>query len=507
MDTWSRGVRQLIVSLAAVAAVTILYVRWLHVSNAATVSTTFLLIVLIVATWAPFWVAALTSVVAMLCFNFFFLPPVGTWTIADPQNWIALFAFLIVSLIASNLSAAARAQTSKAMARRDELARLFDLSRDVLLMTDSHEAMEMLARAIARRFDIAAVTIALPRGHEWDLSHAGGRPRDLNPRRLSEAFAAAEATLEFDAHLRTYAGHTTLAADGETVRLVPLRSGTRPIGLLATVGREIEPGMLDALGGIVAMAIERVWLLEERKSAALTRQSEQLKSALLASLAHDLRTPLTAIRVAASNTKASWLTPEARLEQSDVILKEVERLTRLFDNILDMARIDAGGVARERRWTHASEIIAAALDQLDQSLARSRVHVQIDSELTVEVDPRLTAASLAHVLENAAAYSPAESPIDVHASVTDEGLKLEVRDHGPGIEPADLPRIFERFYRGSGSKTQVSGIGMGLSIARGLLAVQQGRIWVENCHDGGARFTIVVPAPTRAVAANPLSPA
>ena len=129
--------------IGAVAAVTFVYVRWLHVSNAATVSTTFLLIVLVVAATSRLWVAVVTSVVAMLCFNFFFLPPVGTLTIADPQNWVALFAFLAVSLVASNLSAVARARTQEALGRRDELARLFDLSRDVLVITDSREAISV----------------------------------------------------------------------------------------------------------------------------------------------------------------------------------------------------------------------------------------------------------------------------------------------------------------------------------------------------------------------------
>lgn len=489
----SDGVR-LGAGVAAVAAVTLIYVRWLHVSNVATVSTTFLLIVLVVAATSRLWIAVITSVVAMLCFNFFFLPPAGTLTIADPHNWVALFAFLAVSLVASNLSAVARARTEEAVGRRDELARLFDLSRDVLVITESREAISMLARAIARRFDLEYVAIALPRSTEWDVFEAGAVTIAMDTRQLSAAFATAQTTLEFDAYARTYAGHRTIEIEGRTIRIVPLRVGTKPIGLLAATGRPIEAGTLDTLGGVVAIAIERVQFLEERKAGELTRQSEELKTALLASLGHDLRTPLTAIRVAATNLQAPSLTADDRLEQSDLILAEIERLTRLFQNILEMARIDAGAIATEARWSHPSEIIAAARDQVEQTLRPHTLDVRVNPDMPVRLDPRLTATALAHVLENAAQYAPADSAIDVHVSVTDEGLVIAVRDRGPGIAPADLPHLFERFYRGDAARTRTSGTGMGLWIARHLLAMEHGRIWAENCPDGGAQFTMVVPA-------------
>src|SRR6185295_6299248 len=187
---------------AALAAATLVLATWLHVTNAAIVSTTFLLVVLIVAALSRLWIAVATSCAAMLCLNFFFLPPVGTFRIADPQNWVVLFVFLAVSLVASNLSAVARARTQEAVGRRDELARLFDLSRDVLLMTDSREALSTLARAVARRFDLEFVAIAVPRGNDWDAYQAGAEAIELDRRELSSAFAAAQVSLEFDAYAR-----------------------------------------------------------------------------------------------------------------------------------------------------------------------------------------------------------------------------------------------------------------------------------------------------------------
>jgi two-component system sensor histidine kinase KdpD len=352
-----RDWRQLIVALCAVGLISITYLRWLPVTNATIVALTYLLVVLLVAASSHLWVAVITSCVAMALFNFFFLPPVGTWRIADPENWVALVAFLTVSLVGSRLSAAAR-------------------------------------------------------------------------------------------------------------------------------DRE-------------AIAIERAQFLEERKGAELARQGEELKSALLASLAHDLRTPLTAIRVAASNLQGTWLTGEQRREQSDLVLAEVERLTRLFQNILEMARIDAGAIAAEQQWVHPSQIVEAARGLVDHTLGRHPVVLETDSDRLVRLDPRLTASALAHLLENAAQYAPVGSKITVSTRVTAEELYVVVRDQGPGISSADLPHLFERFYRGGGARGRRSGTGMGLSIARGLLAAERGRIWAENCADGGAQFSITVPVTSK----------
>jgi two-component system sensor histidine kinase KdpD len=491
---------QLVLALGTIGLVTLVYTRWWEVSNAATVSTTFLLVVLVVATTCSLPVAIATSIVAMLTFNFFFLPPLGTFTIADPQNWVALTAFLAVSLVASHLSSVARARTAEAVVRRDELARLFDLSRDVMVMTDSPKALETLARSILRRFDLEFVAIALPEGEGWRLSEAGVPSIAVDTREIASAFAAAQVTLEFDARSRTYAGHRTVSVGGRLIRLVPLRVGAKPVGVLATTGRPVEVGTLDALAGVVAIAIERTQLLGERKAAELTRQSEELKTALLASLGHDLRTPLTAIRLAANNLKGEWLSPEERREQGDLVLGEVERLSRLFQNVLEMARIDAGAVSAEARWTHPSEIIAAARDQVAEALRAHTIRVEIKDDVPVRLDPRITATALAHLLENAAQYSPKGSSIKVVARLGVEGLELTIADSGPGIAAADLPRLFERFYRGTAGTARASGTGLGLWIARGLLASENGRLWAENRPEGGAQFTIAVPAAMQSAA-------
>ncbi len=486
-----------LLGMAGIAILALVFRVWPEVSNEVTVALSFLIVVLLVAATARLWVAVTTSLMAMMVFNFFFLPPVGTLTIADPKNWIALFAFLAVSLVGSRLSSVARERTQEAVARRDELGRLFDLSRDVLLITESREANARLAGFVSRRFDLDFAAICLPHAGEWIVFQAGPRELTLDERDLSAAFAGVDEVRVSAPDGRSDALHRVLHVGADEVHVVPLRLGTKPIGLLAVAGRPVEPGTFDALAGLAALAIERAQFLDERKEAELARQSEELKSALLASLGHDLRTPLTAIRVAAGNLQATWPSEQERREQSEIILAEVDQLTRLFQNILEMARIDAGAITEDMRWVAPSEIVEAARSRVEHALRGRAVDLHGDADRLVRLDPRLTAAALSHLLENAAQYSPAGSPIDVRAGVGGEGLTIAVRDRGRGIPAPDLPHVFERFYRGANARHGRSGTGMGLAIAKGMLAVERGRISVENCADGGVRFTMAVPAEVR----------
>lgn len=350
------------VSVAAIALVTaILHATALRAPTI--VAMGYLLVLLFIAAAVELWIAVAASICAVLCFNFFFLPPVGTLTIADPQNWAALIAFLIVSVAASQLSASARARAREAL----------------------------------------------------------------------------------------------------------------------------------------ALAQERSRYLEQRRGAELAQQRAELSSALLASLSHDLRTPLTAIRTAVSNLDSAALSEEQHREQARVAVAELERLTHLFDEILDMARIDAGSVQPRRFWTTPAEIVEAAVSHAAAALDGRDVAVDACEDTEIEVDPRLASAALGHVLENAARYAP-EGPIAIRGWTDDQGLRLDVRDCGPGLQPSELERLFEPFYRGELVRGRVAGTGMGLAITRGLLAADRGRVWAENVTPRGACFSIAVPAPTRQIA-------
>ena len=267
----------------------------------------------------------------------FFLPPIGTFTIADPQNWIALFAFLTVAVIASNLSAAAKGREREAIARSNEVTRLFDLTRVVLLTTDTATAMETLARQVARRFELSKVAIALPADDGWSIYQGGTSDVAIDVDVLNTALAKARGTLEFDARQRAYGGHVRIGDAQTGVTIVPLRHGVKAMGLLAAVAPDLDLGTLDALGGVVAIAIERTQFLGERDAAELVRQKADLAATLLASLSHDLKTPLTAVRVAVENLRGD-LAPGDRKAQADLAAAELARLSRLFQDILDMAR-------------------------------------------------------------------------------------------------------------------------------------------------------------------------
>ena len=477
--------RDLLAAFVAVVAILVVALA-LHAvlarPNATIGALLLLMIVLVTATRARFRAAAAVSLTAMLAFNFFFLPPVQTFTIADPQNWVALFVFLAVATVGSELSSAARQQAHEAEARRREVSRLFELSRDILRTGDGENSRTDLARHVAGRFGLASSAICIRDGEGWTVFEGGSRPVNPSAAMLDRAF-------------RGVIAGKSLPADAapDPVAWSPLRLGARPVGLLVTDRRGVDSGTLDAVSGLVALAIERSDFLREREAAERLAERAELASALLASIGHDLRTPLTAIRTAVANLHDAG-TDADRRAQASLALAGIDRLSRLVADILDMARIDASAVTAAREWVTAADIIDAAVAQIGSALDGRTLQVTADEAMLVHVDPRLTSSALVHLLENAARYG-GDGPVDVQGRA-EGGLTLTVRDHGPGLAPADLERVFDRFYRGR-SEGDGAGIGMGLAIARGLLAAEGGRVSAANAGGGGAVFTIWIPAPVR----------
>jgi two-component system sensor histidine kinase KdpD len=494
--SWRRDTLATIGGSFAIAAITVMLRAVQEQPNPTIAALLFVLVVLATATSAHLRVSIGISVAAMLVFNFFLLPPFYTLTIADPQNWVALFVFVVVAVIASQLSAAVRQRASEAEARKQEVTRLFDLSRDILLTTDSERAIADVARYVARRFELAAIAICLPTAAGWDVHQGGERSVDPTREQLDHALARLRGPLEYDARQRAYGGHAVVGDHGAEATLVPLRLGTKPVGMLATQGGQLDLGTLDALGGVVAIAIERAHFLAERKKAETLSQRADLASALLASFSHDLRTPVTSVRVAVTNLQDVTLGPEERQAQAQLALQELDRLTRLFQDILDMARIDAAAVNPDRQWVSPADIVDAAVAHVAPVIAEHALQIDADGLTEIQVDPRLTSTALAHVLENAGRYSPNGAAISVRAWTESDGAHFVVRDHGPGLDPSDVDHLFEPFYRGPKTR-HATGTGLGLAITRGLLAAEEGRIWCENVPDGGAQFTIMVPASVR----------
>lgn len=247
-------------------------------------------------------------------------------------------------------------------------------------------------------------------------------------------------------------------------------------------------------------AEESLVLQRQRDEAEIGRRSAEAKSTLVASLSHDVKTPLTAITIAVGNLEATGLSLEQRHEQMQIVRAELDRLTRLFAHVIDMASVEAAAMKPEAEWVAPADIVEAARQQVAQRLASRPVIVTGETDgYLVHVDPRLTSSALAHVLENAAVYSPADAAVSVDVAIEDEHLRIAVRDRGPGLAASEVDRVFDRFYRGSAGGSAFSS-GMGLAITRGLLALQGGTVAAANAPGGGAVFTLLLPAAARPLA-------
>jgi two-component system sensor histidine kinase KdpD len=333
--------------------------RSIGLTNVTTVALSLLLVVLAAATVWGLLESLVASFVAAACFNYFFLPPVGTWTIADAENWIALFTFLVVSIVASQLSERVRRQAREALAQQEEKARLAE---------------------IAQR-------------------------------------------------------------------------------------------------------------------AELVRKSEEFKSTLLDALAHELKTPLTSLKAAVSALRGTSATSESARELLAILEEETDRLNRLVSEVLHMARTEAGKLRLNRAPCRAEKLIAGALAAMRRALDGRKVDVRVAAEMpAVSADADLLLTALRHLLDNATKYSPAGTPIEVAAERSEQQILFRIVDHGPGLSEAEQSRVFERFYRGPRAEKTSSGMGMGLAIAREIVAAHGGRIWVESPPGQGCSFTLTIPA-------------
>lgn len=479
-----------LVPLAGVAAVTLCYKVLVTGVNATTVALSFLLVVLLTATARGLGPAILASLAGMLCFNFFFLPPVGTFVVHDAQNWVALFVFLATGIIAGQLSSAVRRRAREAEHSREQVWKLYQLSRAIIITPDPEAAVSTVSRQVREIFEIPDCEVLVP-NESRRLDESLARYASLHPaasaERLREVFEKGESRIDPGSD-RTYA---------------PLKVGVRVTGVLCLSAGSLEEATIEAISGLVALALERARFLKELSRTEALRQSDQLKSALLASVSHDLRTPLTSIRAAVDNlleTDLNWDTTALR-EFHSIIREEVTRLTHRVQNLLEMARIEAGELHPVREWGTIAEIMDAVLDRCSAEISNHRLKIDCPkSLLLVKVDSRLLASVLSNLLENAAQYSPTQSEITVRAAVHGATLRLSVEDQGPGIPAHELSHVFDKFYRGASRSVKGrDGTGMGLAIARGMIEAHGGQIWAESPSGKGTTFTLALPVETRAV--------
>jgi two-component system sensor histidine kinase KdpD len=465
-----RKVGQALASVAGIGAIAVAC-KTLPV-NATAVSLSFLLFVLVIASKWGLTPAIVASLTATLLFNFLFLPPFFTLTIADPQNWIALAAFLITAVIASELSNRAKKQAVAADDQRREVERLYGLSRAVLLDAGENAASR-IAQQIAGAFGFEGVVF-------YDLSarkrySAGPQDLDIPDERLE----VVQDTVELP--------------DGS--RATSVRLGNKAVGVLAIRG-EIGKPAIEAIASLVAITVERAASQEMAGQARAARKSEELKSSILDALAHEFKTPLTSIKAASTALLSrAALQNESHRELLTIIDEEADRLTNLVTEAIQASHIEAGRIKLERQPTDIAGLMGSVVEQLKPRLDGRRVDVETSGEIPqVLVDRELMELAVRQLIDNALKYSRPGTPITLYAKAAAGAVQLSVKDSGPGIASHEQQRIFEKFYRGEAIRNQLPGTGVGLNIVKDIVTAHSGTIRVQSVPNLGTIFTIELPA-------------
>ena len=461
-----------------VVCVTFLFSQLVPV-NASTVGFFFLLVVLATATASGFGAGSIVSIAATLCYNYFFLPPVGGFTIADPENWVALFTFLLTSLVASHLSDKARKEAEDAKSSQQETERLYALSRAILLTDAGRPIGPQAAQSIAQIFESPAVAIL---DGKTNSTYRGGP---------SELEGTAE---ELDTRLHEVLRLGTPFTSPQ-FNIWPIALGAKPIGALAMIGMTASDGALQSILNLVAIALERVRTGEAASKAEAARQSEEFKSTLLDAIAHEFKTPLTSIKAAATGLRiVDTALPEGQSELVSIIEEEADRLSQLVTEATRMSEIDAGKVTLKRVTMAPADIVEAAKASF-AAAGEERIHMATAAvPFAVVVDHDLTVLALRQLLDNALKYSePGAAVICRIEQAADKRTVIRVVDSGPGIPEQDRERVFEKFYRRPGVRNRVPGTGLGLHIAREIARIQGGDLWVEPAATGGSEFCLALP--------------
>jgi len=464
------------VSLAVVAGIIGFYRHVLHV-NQTTVALSFLLAILAVSAVWGMAVSVFMSVVAMLSFNYFFLPPVGTFTVTDPQNWVALLAFLLTSITGSQLSSRIRKEADEAHQRRREVERLYRFSRQLLGEGNVIQLMNAIPDYIVESFEVGAAELFLPQKDKFYRSGFGAA--HLDEEKMKVAFLHDE--LNLDAEHAEY--------------FVPVRLGVRPIGSLGISGAQLSRQSLEAVGTLVAIAIERARAVEQLGQTEAERRGERLKSALLDSITHDFRTPLTSMKASVSSLLSGSNSDSAQArELLTIIDEECDRLNHLVEEAGEMAKLEAGELTLDLAPVRVDEIIEAALAHCKSALAGRQVDLRLNPNLpAVRADLERAKEALVQLIDNANLYSPTEQPITITAELTGDTVTTSVSDRGPGIDDFEQTMIFDKFYRGKDQRYLVRGTGMGLPIAKAIIAAQQGNMSVTSQLGHGSVFSFTLP--------------
>jgi len=470
----------------ATAILTTFVLAWLH-ANSTTAGMVFLVLVVWSASLAGI---ALSLYMAALCaffFDYYFLPPVHTFQLAGAQAWVEMISFALGCLVVSRLAERARQQTLQAEQRQADVERLYALSQEMMLFEDAAKLIRSLPELINRIFALDGVILYVSEQDRF-YSSIGEVPASIR------------------AHLQSL-------TEGLSPTLVPLADyhttalmlGIRAVGALAWQPESLSREVSAAISAQVAIAVARSIAIETTARVEAAREGERLRTALIDSLTHELRTPLTSIRAASTTlVEGDGLDEAARLDMAHIIDEEAARLDLLIGDAVEMAEIDANVVKVKMSPQNPRALLDQAVEESRKALGSRRVSIEVKDESRAEknasaqnepawFDPHLLGRVLRHLLENVAAHTPPGSRVALTSARSEDRLEFCVEDNGPGIDPQDLPLIFEKFYRGKRSSGQCKGSGMGLAITRAILKAHNGGIDASNIPGGGARFCFWVP--------------
>jgi two-component system, OmpR family, sensor histidine kinase KdpD len=474
-----RRALRFLASLAGVALVTFAGYRLLPV-NATTIGFAYLLLVLIIASVWGFFEASVASITATLTFNFFFLPPVGRFTIADPQNWVALFSFLTTALIASRLSGEVKRRALDAVERKQDLERLYTFSRAILLIDHTEPFPKQLARKLAEIFELSAVV--------------------LYERRAEEFYRAGP--LDFDGledQLRDAALQGTCFTDAQRNRVITaVRLGSEPIAGLALQGAQMPDAVLQGIANLVAIGLERAHAQDLSSQIEAARRSEELRTTLLDAMAHEFKTPLTSIMAATTSLLANPDQPaKSKAELVMIADEEARHLNELIEDAVEMGRLDTADIQLHMETSNVGELVREVVASMHNVIDGRPLNVVCDEQpIAAPVDRRLVKLAIKQLLDNALKYSPPDTPVTVRVH-NGSGVTVTVTDCGKGIPAQEQTRIFERLYRSPSVQNQIPGSGLGLSIAQNIVKAHHGELAVAS-RPGETTFRLTFPADKKA---------
>lgn len=449
----------LLAAVASVAAITAANYGLRELVPVVSTGVVYMLAVLLVSSRWGLWLGLLTSVLSAAAFNFFHLPPTGRFTIASEENWVALAIFLVVAAVTSKLADAARAREAEAEGRRREADLTAEMARLLLGGAEVEESLRLVGQRIAQIFDLPSV--------EVEPSWIGSDRR----RRAVPLIVEGSRT-------------GTL--------LVPARTD-------AAVLDALQDRVVPALETLLTAAQEREELESQVIETKALRRSNVVKTTLLRSVSHDLRSPLTAIATAAGGLESETLSEDERRELVSVISTESARLERLVQNLLDLSKLQAGGADPNADWCSVEELVRSAVEAGPAPAAGFDVDLDDDLPL-VNVDAAQLDRALANVMENSVRFA-SDEPVTIRGRTSGRSVVLRISDHGPGIAKEELERVFEPFHR---SAERGGGSGLGLAIARGFLEANGGRIRAESLPGQGTSFVIQLAVPVEAPAVEPV---